>query len=378
VNRPGVAISAVLLMAASCTGGRLAGAPSMVTPTSLLRTPSSTPSPVVLERLVLTADLSEKPARWRRVIFVPFGKRPSQLGFKTFRESLNSQPSSFAVDSDGSFWIVDRWKDRIAHYSVAGRFLGAVAVPEPPAGVSVGPGHERMRDAVFAGGRMFALIEPTGGPVVEVDPNGSVRYLRPKLKDRYLSVAEILPSAGPLVMLVGGFVNPENGFVDDGPLGYFQWDLAGPPQPIPGVPSDRGTWIQLQSFASAGGGDQDFELRFLRTAGAIVQPFYVEVRTRSGAGGRSLVAEVGPGNLIPAGEDLVMYVMLSPSRPADASRYGGGRWLLRLGRSPVLWERLPDPGIPDEPQSRHLALGPDGTIYLMVAEKRGMAVFRRP
>ena len=73
-----------------------------------------------------------------------------------------------------------------------------------------------------------------------------------------------------------------------------------------------------------------------------------------------------------------MFVMLTPSRPTDARRYGGGRWLLRLGRSPVLWERLPDPGIADEPQRRHISLGPDGSIYLMVAEKQGVVILRRP
>ncbi|HEV8420123.1 MAG TPA: hypothetical protein VGR13_02065, partial [Actinomycetota bacterium] len=74
------------------------------------------------DRLILTADLSEPPSKWRRLFFAPFGTRREQLGFKFFHESVNSQPSSFVVSADGSLWIADRWKDRLAHYSPTGRF----------------------------------------------------------------------------------------------------------------------------------------------------------------------------------------------------------------------------------------------------------------
>jgi hypothetical protein len=347
-------------------------------PASIPSASSPAPSPVVLERLVLTADLSEAPAKWEKVFFAPFGKRRGELGFRFFHESTNSQPPSFAVAADGSFWIADRWKDRLAHYSATGEFLDAIAIGEPPPALSIGRGHERIRDLVFSSGRMYALLDPTGGPVVGVDPNGSVQYLRPRLQDQNLWVAEIFPSEGPLEMLVGGFVDADNGFVQDGPQGFFRWNPPGSPERLPGLPSSEDTWLDLKSVPSSSGGDQDFELRFLGLGGTSVQPLHVDVRTRPGPRGRSVQAEVGPGNLIVAKGDLLMYVMLSPSHPRDATRFGGGRWLLRLGRSPVLWERLPMPGLSDEPQSRHLALGPDGSIYLMVAEKGGMLLLRRP
>jgi hypothetical protein len=373
-----VVIWTVLTLAVSCTGSRPAQAPGLATSIpSVSARPSAPPSPVVLDRLVLTADLSEKPARWRKVLFVPFGTRRAELGFKLFHESTNSQPSSFAVAPDGSFWIADRWKERIAHYSAAGKFLGAIPVPEPPAAVSVGTSHERIRDVVLSGNSIYALMEPTGGPIVKVDPSDSTRYARPQLRNRDLWVAEVFPSPRSLLMLVAGFVNPEDGSVDDGPLGVFRWDGSGPPEPLPGIPADQGTWVDLKSVASPSEGDQDFELRHVGPESASVQPIHVDVRTKA-AGGRSLVAEVGPGEFISSGGDLLMFVMLTPARPTDARRYGGGRWLLRLGRSPVLWERLPDPGIADEPQRRHISLGPDGSIYLMVAEKRGVVILRRP
>ena len=164
----------------------------------------------------------------------------------------------------------------------------------------------------------------------------------------------------------------------DGPTGFFRWAPKGQPEQVQGLPNGKGSWIQVQRLPSQPGTDQDFEVQYLAPGQTFVQPFHVEVRTGGRSAGRSLPAEVGPGNVLPSGDDVLMYVMLTPSRPRDARRYGGGRWLLRLGRSPVLWERLPDPGIGDEPQGRHLALGRDGSIYLMVAEKRGMLILRRP
>jgi hypothetical protein len=309
---------------------------------------------------------------------VPFGDKPHQLGFKFFHESVNSQPSSFAVAADGSFWIADRWKDRLVHYSRTGTFLGAVRLPKPPPQMTVGGARGRLHDVVFAGDRLFALFDPTGGPIAEIRPGGYVVFRRPQLQGRALWVAEIFPSDGPLMMLVGGFVNPEQGSVDDGPSGFFAWGAPGVPTRLEGLPGGNGSLVRLDRVSSSSGGDQDFEVTYLMPGQTSVQPLRVDVRTGEGASGRSLPAVVGPGNLINTGDDLIMYVMLSPSREGDARRYGGGRWLLRLGRSPVLWERLPSPGISDEPQTRHLALGPDGSIHLMVATKGGMLMLRRP
>jgi hypothetical protein len=375
-----VALVALLALASSCTGGedrsspRGAATPTVAAPVS----PSPTSSPVTSERLVLVADLSESPAKWEKVFFAPFGRRPDQLGFKLFRESVNSQPSSFAVAGDGSFWIADRWKDRLVHYSVTGRFLGAINVPSPPPPMSISTARNRIRDVVFSGSGMHVLLDPTGGPIARVGADGKVQIARPQLQGRSLWVAEIFPSSGPLTILVGGYVNPEQGSVEDGPVGYFRWEPPRVPEQLRGLPGGNSSFARLERVSSASGADQDFELQNLVPDGTFVQPFHVDVRTGSRPGDRSLPAVVGPGNLIAAEDDVTMYVMLSPSRPRDATRYGGGRWLLRLGPSPVLWERLPDPGIPDEPQSRHLALGPDGSLYLMLAQKGGMLILRRP
>jgi hypothetical protein len=375
-----VALCALTVLAGSCTGGRPAsGPPRAATPTSSPH-PSALPSvsPVVADKVVLTADLTEAPAKWQRVFFVPFGRRSSELGFKSFHESVNSQPSSFSVDDDGSVWIADRWKERMVHYSPTGKYVGSVPVSRSPS-TSISGTRGRIRDIIIARGHLWALFEPSGGPLARIAPGGVVEFLRPRLRSRDLWVGEIFPSDGPLTMLVGGFVDPDRGFVEDGPTGFFKWDPPGVPEQLQGLPDGKGSLIQLERVPGLSPvGDQDFELRYLAPDQRFEQPFHVDVTTGDGTAARSLPAEVGPGNLLPAGDDVVMYVMLAPSRARDSRRFGGGRWLLRMGRSPVLWERLPDPDIPDEPQHRHLALGPGGTIYLMVAQKGGMLILRRP
>ena len=63
----------------------------------------------------------------------------------------------------------------------------------------------------------------------------------------------------------------------------------------------------------------------------------------------------------------------------DARRYGGGRWFLELedDGSPLVWERLPNVPLEDEDVVRHLAAGPDGSVYLMQVDRKGVSIYRR-
>src|SRR5438876_5655898 len=142
----------MIAVVAGCTGSpRQPATSSRGTPGSAI----AAASPVRLPALVLRADLSERPFPWDPVALVPFGKHPGQLGFKAFHEGPASQPSALAVAQDGSLWIDDRWKRRVAHYSPAGRYL-AEAGP-----VEAGRGW----DLAVQGDGVFVLVEQETGVI---------------------------------------------------------------------------------------------------------------------------------------------------------------------------------------------------------------------
>jgi hypothetical protein len=71
------------------------------------------------------AKVFEAPQRWPAVLSVRFGSGNSQLGsIQAKRYGAPAFPKSFTVVRDGSFWILDIVKDRLAHYSRHGEYLG--------------------------------------------------------------------------------------------------------------------------------------------------------------------------------------------------------------------------------------------------------------
>jgi len=86
------------------------------------------PSPTVRPALELTADLRERAPDWKRLAFIPFGRGEARLGHEVppVHTDRPLMPPSFAVARDGSFWILDVVKRRIAHYAPGGSYLGEV------------------------------------------------------------------------------------------------------------------------------------------------------------------------------------------------------------------------------------------------------------
>ena len=73
-------------------------------------------------------------------------------------------PAAFAVDADRSFWIDDRWKRRVVHYSASGDYLG-----------EAGPLQSAGWDLAVQGGVIFVLVAQEAGsidPVPFTDATG--------------------------------------------------------------------------------------------------------------------------------------------------------------------------------------------------------------
>jgi hypothetical protein len=141
----------------------------------------------------------------------------------------------------------------------------------------------------------------------------------------------------------------------------------------PGLPLDVDLWATLE-----GTSDQDYDVTFIGGGRSATQPVHVRVVPAPGA--RPLRAVVGAGMEVALPSGVGILVQLSPSGERDAARYGGGRWYLQLGpgNEPLVWEPIRYGSHQQERQVRHLARGPDGSVYLMVLTPHGEVIYRRP
>jgi len=366
--RRGLALVCVVTVAVGCTGSaRHPTATSSPSPSVGSSPRTTAPASRALPALVLRADLDDVPGKWERVAFIPFGAGHEQLGFKAFHEGPSSLPSALAVGADGSFWIDDRWKRRVVHYSPSGQFLGS-------AGPLSGPGW----DLAVLDGVVFVLVEQMTGTIGRV-ARDDVVHVDVVYQDQPLFVFQLVRTGQGLVAEAAEVPGVRAGEVGS----FVALDLPNREavEVLPGLPLGSGAMYFDASLAAEPvhrHGDQDFDLLFASKETSQVQPLQVELIVSHGGKERSVPAEVGLTEPLPVADDVLLLVKVAPTRPTDAETFGGGRWLLRLGRSALLWERLPYPGIPDELQHRHLAVGPDGSIYLMVVQKGGEVILRRP
>jgi hypothetical protein len=273
-------------------------------------------------------------------------------------------PRSFAVAEDGSFWILDGVKKRVARFSRQGEFIEAVT------GFRLDRFSPRPKDVAVLHDRVYVVEEEFGRATLTTIGSERRRVPEP-VRDgsEPVAVSLLLPSAGRLVARIGGYADPPG----TGPTGYGELPLRGRLDLLPGVPVNGDTWVDIRAP-----GDQDLEFTSTRGSMHAVQPIHV-----SAFGGGStpkLRALVGPAIETTFPKAVGIYVRVAPDRPSDAERFGGGAWYLRLGvdRSPLVWERLPEARVSDEEQVRHLATGPDGRVYLMVPDEEGEKIYVRP
>ena len=369
-------LAAALL--AGCDAAPPAPAPaSGGTASSPVPTPPSTPGPrgpTRLPAVVLVADLSRPPARWDRVAFVPFGRGPRRLGLVISRRltPVPIVPPSFAVAPDGSLWFLDIVKHRLAHYSGSGGFLGAVG------GLRFDRFHPYAQDVGFGGRRLYVLEarHRNAAALLRAVP-GRIGPRIPVTVGRRGIAAQLFVSPLPrLTVEALGSVRatePPTG----GVVGDVEVDgRTGVGTAVPAVLLPDGQRLGIEPLLIDDG--QEVILRQVGPSADSELP--VRVRARGGPATSPVPAVAGWHLLGATGHSVVAYVQLVPARSRDQGRYGGGQWLFQVfddGKA-LVWEPVPRSRLRGADIKRDLAVGFDGGIYLMLATRRGVSVYRRP
>jgi hypothetical protein len=329
--------------------------------------------------LVLRANLSSRSVSWKPLFRIPFGPRPSQVGLldDVTKAPIPFFPNSFAVAPDGSFWLVDEMKRRLAHFARDGTYLGQIG------GIRQDRFHPQPQDLVAVGDALCLLEQDHGRFLVS-----SIRAFRAGRQvataefadqDGSVAVLRLVSDPSELIGYVGGAAGDPATY-GQGRHGYA--DLSSGPAPnvryVDGVGIGERTRVVIDTDPSHPG--DGHLISVVGPEEHAIVPIRVLVTATGSERARALPAVVGMEVQAALPGRTVAWVQLSPTESLDADRYGGGAWLFEftVDGSPLVWERLPDPGISSEAQVRHLAAGPDGTLYLMQAERDGMVLYRVP
>lgn len=325
-----------------------------------------------LETLTLTADMTKSVTWPSDAIEIPFGSAREELGFESGNESATIVPDSFAIAPDGTIWVTDFLKHRLAQYSPDGTFVKDIPVRDS----SVGSKRAFLEDIVFVGDRLFVLMEDSTGRVAEISPrDGEVRRFRIRHEGRPLAITKLESAGGRLYADAFSYVDVLNSSAEVDEMGPVLVDPATGDAQLSPLPLGNGTRVSFETYSFDQG---RFSLRFDGEQ-QWLQP--VRFRAVTGKGDADRRALTG-SELVPGPDEVALFMMLQAPIAGAGGSYDGGQWLLRIrdpnadGRPSFEWKALPEQvtlGC-----CRHLSWGPDGSLYVMLARRRGLTILPYP
>jgi hypothetical protein len=326
------------------------------------QTVSRTPDPSALDPLVLTASLDEEPVNWPEVAFLPAGDAEDEIGNSNCSDCVLPVPSALAVDRDGSYWIADGLKARIAHFAVDGSFIEAF-----PAEIGTAiPNESGSADLAFVGDRLYLLLAESRSKIVPVEPGGLGEPITVNNEGQGLHVQALIPGQDELLVMISG--------AERLPGGYWAFATVDPSTgqvtPSPGVRDSTGTRVDFQPILDTPPGDYEIHW-FQDDRGLVVAQ---DVRFQLVRNGQELRTTVGDAYMRTATHSGVATIVGMSNLQGTT----GGRWYLEIvPESPqVVFERIPDDGFIGDAR-RYLTVGPDGRVYWMRLLEDGLHIFRR-
>jgi hypothetical protein len=320
-------------------------------------TPSPAPDVTRLDPLVLTASLDEPGGTWTEVAFLPAGEAEGEVGIQPCFHCGDQQvPTSLAVDRDGSFWIADRYKRRVAHFDDEGSFIEAFAVPAGPV------------DITFVGDRLYAALSEGGSKLAALGPGGFGEPFTVNHEGRPLHVQALIGGQRELLVLVSGAERLLGGY-----WAFASVDPAtGQITPASGLRSPGASAVDFQPLLDTPPGN--YEIRWFPTGHGIVVA--QDVRFQLVRNGRELRTTAGDTYLrVSTRRGVATIVGIS-----DVRNSVEGLWYLEITPEggPPIFERLAEDGLVGTANNRRfLTVGPDGEVYVMRLFADGVRIYRR-
>ena len=326
-------------------------------------TVSPTPEPTQLDPLVLSASSDEAPVIWPEVAFIPVGDAESQIGVQScYHCGEQLIPSALAIDPDGSFWIADSFKARIAHFARDGSFIEAF-----PAEIGLAvPDSSGSADLAFVGDRLYVLLEEGRSRVARMEADGLGEPIVVNNEGQGLHVQAVIPGQEELTVMISGAERLLGGY-----WAFATVDPAtGQVTPSPGLRDSTGSHIDFRPILDSPPGD--YQIRWFQDGHAMVAA--QDVRFRLVRNGHEFRTAVGDTYVrTTTGRGVATIVGMS-----NLSGNESGRWYLEIvPESPgIIFERIPEEGFIGDAR-RALTVGPDGEVYWMRLLQDGLHIYRR-
>jgi hypothetical protein len=330
-------------------------------------------SPRVLPRLLVRAKVFERPKAWTPLLSIPFGPARSRLGAKQDPGKGSPVfPLSFTVARDGSFWILDVVKQRVAHYSRRGTYLGSlrgVLRPGRPLDLAL------VREVIYVVEQNIIAVELG---VRELRQGRPARVTSLVWRGRMPLIYELVPNQARLTAATLGVLDgAASNRTGKAAVVWFEVPGSGRMHALPGHPVKDGfVSVDLRGIDPNSGREtyDSVEITHRPKKGAATsRKITVEILTRPG--GKPVHALAGAEDVVPFGDSVGLCLLVS----SDGGGLGG-RWYLQLSADGAVqvWERVRRGTIWDDSfQERHITVGPDGSMYHMIADRSGIKIFRR-
>lgn len=297
--------------------------------------------------------MDRPPAAWTEVAFLPGGDAEDKIGLDPCYHCERVTPAALAVADDGSYWIADSYKHRIAHFAGDGSFLGAMPVDSGPA------------DLVFVGGRLYVLLEEGRPAIVPVEGDGIGEPIIANDGGKRLHVIGLVGGQHELLAVVAGAERI---------LGSF-WAMAtvdlttGQVAPAPGVRVEGGADMDLVPLLDI----RPISFEVHRSDG-VATSWIREVGFQLVRNGRPVRTTVGDSYLrtsTPSGAATVMSI-----GDGQGLSVGAWYWEIPADGGPSTFERLPFEGFIGDIR-RSISVGPEGRVYGMRLLDDGLHIYRR-